>query len=150
MDAAAELLRQQADAGALDRQACALVLEAAGLPRPQLGFPAGLTEREVDVLRLAARGLSNKEIGAQLAISGRTIDNDTNRLASGDLPGSKVVAALYDRLGRGDVPGLLENLDEGIEWVVPAGARERVRLATAALRDETGSDAGDNGVRDAD
>ncbi|MFE3799714.1 HD domain-containing phosphohydrolase [Nocardia tengchongensis] len=53
---AAAHLSAEAAAGRLDRDACAAVVEAAGLRPPRAEYPCGLTEREVGVLRLAAAG----------------------------------------------------------------------------------------------
>lgn len=84
--AAADLLVQQAETGGLDREACAAVIEAAGLPKPRRVLPSGLTEREVEVLCLAARGLSNRQIGERLSISNRTVGHH--------------LAHIYDKTGR--------------------------------------------------
>jgi HD-GYP domain-containing protein (c-di-GMP phosphodiesterase class II) len=79
-------LTREADAGALDRTACDLVLRAAGRRPPRPSRPAGLTAREVDVLRLAARGLTNQQIGAELRISSRTVGHHLGHI--------------YDKTGR--------------------------------------------------
>jgi DNA-binding NarL/FixJ family response regulator len=83
---AARLMRAEADGGRLDREACAAVLDAAGLPRARPSWPNDLTDREVDVLRLAARGLSNREIAHELVISERTVGHH--------------LAHIYDKTGR--------------------------------------------------
>lgn len=83
---AAAQLSAEAAAGRLDRDACAAVVEAAGLRPPRTEYPCGLTEREVDVLRLAARGLSNRQIAAELVLSERTVGHH--------------LAHIYDKIGR--------------------------------------------------
>ena len=72
-------------AGRLDGEACAAVVEGAGLPRLPRAWPCDLTDREVDVLRLAARGLSNRGIAAELVISERTVGHH--------------LAHVYDKIG---------------------------------------------------
>ncbi|MEV5833934.1 HD domain-containing phosphohydrolase [Nocardia sp. NPDC052112] len=83
---AAAQLTAEAAAGTLDRDACAAVIEAAGLRPPRTEWPSGLTDREVDVLRLAARGLSNRQIAADLVVSERTVGHH--------------LAHIYDKIGR--------------------------------------------------
>ncbi|MEI7033373.1 HD domain-containing phosphohydrolase [Streptomyces pratensis] len=85
-DEAAGHLTREADSGALDRDACDLVLRAAGGRPSRSRRPAGLTAREVDVLRLAARGLTNQQIGIELCISSRTVGHHLGHI--------------YDKTGR--------------------------------------------------
>ena len=77
--AAARHLDDETNAGRLDRDAVAAVLEAAGHQRrpTHSTWPAGLTDREVDVLRLLARGQTRKQIANQLYISESTVHTHT-------------------------------------------------------------------------
>jgi HD-GYP domain-containing protein (c-di-GMP phosphodiesterase class II) len=71
---AAETIGEEARSGRLDSEMVSAVLEAAGLPAPQVERPAGLTEREAEVIRLVARGLQTKQIARALDISIKTAD----------------------------------------------------------------------------
>ena len=86
LDAARAVLSDEAGAGRLDREACAAVLDGAGLPALPRAWPCDLTDREVDVLRLAARGMSNRAIADRLVISERTVGHH--------------LAHVYDKTGR--------------------------------------------------
>jgi HD-GYP domain-containing protein (c-di-GMP phosphodiesterase class II) len=79
---AGDELRQEVEAGRLDRRAVASVLEAAGQPPPriQTRWPADLTDREVDVLRLLARGNQNRAIAKTLFISEETVHNHVRHI----------------------------------------------------------------------
>ena len=58
---AAEMLAEQANAGQLDADAVAAVVESAG-QAPPLERPAGLSEREAEVVGMLARGLQTKQV----------------------------------------------------------------------------------------
>ena len=75
-------LHHEVEAGRLDRQAVAWVLEASGHPPARQGreWPAGLTDREVDVLRLLARGNQNRSIAKALFISEETVHNHVRHI----------------------------------------------------------------------
>lgn len=74
---AAAQLRDEVKRGALDGDAVAAVLQAAGQGKrgKKVAFVAGLTGREVDVLRHLARGTTTREIGEALGLSPKTVDN---------------------------------------------------------------------------
>lgn len=72
---AAEVLRQEVDAGRLDGASAVAVLAAAGQPVRRVGGPAGPTEREAQVLVLLARGFQTKQVARALGISGKTADH---------------------------------------------------------------------------
>jgi HD-GYP domain-containing protein (c-di-GMP phosphodiesterase class II) len=95
-EAAAEL-RNEMNAGRLDREAVSAVLEAAGHGRPRTtaARPAGLTEREVEVLRLVARGQSNKQIAHALDISARTAQHHVIHIYAKIGVSSRAAAALF-------------------------------------------------------
>ncbi len=83
---AARQLGVEVAAGRLHPDACAAVIEAAGLTPARDSAPCGLTDREIEVLRLAARGLSNRQIAEELVISERTVGHH--------------LAHMYDKIGR--------------------------------------------------
>jgi DNA-binding CsgD family transcriptional regulator len=74
IEAAAELLGREAEAGRLDPDSVSAVVSAAGLPGPRTSHPAGLTDREAQVLGLVARGLQTKQVARLLGISVKTAD----------------------------------------------------------------------------
>jgi HD-GYP domain-containing protein (c-di-GMP phosphodiesterase class II) len=112
LPAAAAEMSAEARAGALDTDAVAAVIEAAGLPRPRPARPHDLTEREVDVLRLAARGLTNQQIATELTLSARTVGNH--------------LAHVYDKIGRRTRAGAaVYAIEAGLLPAEPEGTRAR-------------------------
>jgi HD-GYP domain-containing protein (c-di-GMP phosphodiesterase class II) len=71
---AAQVLAEEGNAGRLDPDAVAAVLEAAGQRAPRLERPAGLTDREVEVVAMIAGGLQTKQVARALGISVKTAD----------------------------------------------------------------------------
>ena len=71
---AAQTLAEEADAGRLDADAVAAVVEAAGHSPPRVERPAGLTEREAQVVVMLARGFQTKAVARALGISAKTAD----------------------------------------------------------------------------
>jgi HD-GYP domain-containing protein (c-di-GMP phosphodiesterase class II) len=94
--AAAEL-QNQAQAGALDREAVRAVCEAAGhrVKKRATVWPAGLSEREVEVLRHLARGKSEKEIAKALFISPGTVHTHVAHIYEKIGVSTRAAAALF-------------------------------------------------------
>jgi HD-GYP domain-containing protein (c-di-GMP phosphodiesterase class II) len=95
--AAAELM-SEVQAGRLDADAVAAVVEAAGEPAParsRRAAPAGLSEREVEVLRLVAEGCSNPQIAKRLHISRRTAEHHVQHVYTKIGVSSRAAAALF-------------------------------------------------------
>lgn len=94
---ASERIREEVDAGRLDGDAAAAVVEAAGRPRPRstVPRPAGLSEREVEVLRAVAKGLSNREIGESFGISPRTAEHHVEHVYDKIGVSSRAAAAVF-------------------------------------------------------
>lgn len=94
---AADEVKRQVRVGALDGEAVAAVLNAAGhrvaLIRRQM--TADLTSREIDVLRLVGRGLSAKQIARELGISPKTADNHTQNIYAKIGVSTRPAAALF-------------------------------------------------------
>ncbi len=94
---AADQLRQQTEAGRLDRQAVNAVLDSVGQKRPRerAAWPAGLSEREVEVLRLVAKAKPDKEIAKALFISRNTVHHHVKQIYEKCEISSRAGAALF-------------------------------------------------------
>jgi HD-GYP domain-containing protein (c-di-GMP phosphodiesterase class II) len=94
---AAEAVLAEVSAGRIPRQAARHVLDSAGHQRVTglAALPDGLTAREAEVLRRLAQGLSTKEIAQALAVSPKTVDNQTQSIFRKIGAKSRTTAALY-------------------------------------------------------
>ena len=94
---AAEAVLAEVSTGRIPRQAARHVLDSAGHQRVTglSALPDGLTAREAEVLRRLARGLSTKEIAQALAVSPKTVDNQTQSIFRKIGAKSRTTAALY-------------------------------------------------------
>jgi HD-GYP domain-containing protein (c-di-GMP phosphodiesterase class II) len=92
---AAKLLMEEAQAGRLDVDAVAAVVEAAGHPKPRLDRPAGLTDREVQVVGFLARGSQTKQIARALGISAKTADRHVQNAYEKIGVSTRAAAALF-------------------------------------------------------
>jgi len=90
-------LRQEVDAGRLDRDAVRAVLEAAGqtVPATRRSWPSGLTDREVEVLRLISRGASKRVVANELVISQKTAGRHIENIYAKISVSSRASAALF-------------------------------------------------------
>jgi putative nucleotidyltransferase with HDIG domain len=95
VEQAAENLTQEANAGRLDPDAVAGVLEALGQPVPQIARPAGLTDREAQVLGLLAHGLLTKQVARALGVSTKTADNHIQNIYGKIGVSTRAAAALF-------------------------------------------------------
>ncbi|MEA3092754.1 MAG: hypothetical protein QOJ04_4096 [Caballeronia sp.] len=96
-DAAANHLRREVRAGAIDADAAAAVLDVAGHKHTGLHrqLSADLTSREIEVLRRIAEGRSGKEIARALGISPKTADNHTQSIYSKIRVSTRAAATLF-------------------------------------------------------
>jgi HD-GYP domain-containing protein (c-di-GMP phosphodiesterase class II) len=94
---AAEAVLAEVSAGRIPREAARHVLDSAGHQRAAslATLPDGLTVREAEVLRQLARGLSTKEIAQALAVSPKTVDNQTQSIYRKIGAKSRTAAAIY-------------------------------------------------------
>jgi HD-GYP domain-containing protein (c-di-GMP phosphodiesterase class II) len=92
---ASRALLAEANAGRLDPDAVAAVLEAAGQPAPRVERPAGLTGREAEVIGLLARGLQTKQVARELGISAKTADRHIQNAYGKIGVSTRAAAALF-------------------------------------------------------
>lgn len=107
VEAAADVLRREVQAGRLDVDAANAILEDAGAPLVRLRrtWPCGLSDREVEVLQLLARGCSNKQIAARPIISPKTaghhVQHIYDKLGVSTRAAATLFAMQHDLLDRG-------------------------------------------------
>ena len=96
-DEAANELRTEAQAGRLDADVVAAVLDGVGQrpPRQARSHAAGLSDREVQVLRLLAEGCSNPQIAARLHVARRTAEHHVQHIYTKIGVSSRAAAALF-------------------------------------------------------
>jgi HD-GYP domain-containing protein (c-di-GMP phosphodiesterase class II) len=92
---AAQALAAEANAGRLDPDAVAAVVESAGQQVPRLDRPNGLTDRESQVLALLARGRQTKQVAKALGISAKTADRHIQNLYPKIGVSSRAAATLF-------------------------------------------------------
>jgi HD-GYP domain-containing protein (c-di-GMP phosphodiesterase class II) len=96
-DQATNELKAEVDAGRLDPEAVAAVIEASGGERVRLrpSRPGSLSEREIEVLRLMVHGLTNKQIAARLYLSPKTVGHHVEHIYNKIGVTSRAAAALF-------------------------------------------------------
>ncbi len=92
---AARALGDAANAGRIDPDAVAAVLEAAGAAVPRMTRPAGLTDREAQVISMVAKGLQTKQVGHRLGISAKTADRHLQNAYAKIGVSTRAAAALF-------------------------------------------------------
>jgi DNA-binding NarL/FixJ family response regulator len=92
---AAQALAAEANAGRLDPDAVAAVIESAGQRVPRLDRPSGLTDREGQVLALLARGLLTKQVAKALGISVKTADRHIQNIYAKIGASSRAAATMF-------------------------------------------------------
>jgi HD-GYP domain-containing protein (c-di-GMP phosphodiesterase class II) len=92
---AADQLTRSADAGRLPAESVSAVLAAAGMRRPPVRRPAGLSDREWEVLSLLATGLATKQIARYLGISAKTCDHHIQSVYAKAGVSSRAAATLF-------------------------------------------------------
>lgn len=93
----AELLREEAADGRLDKRAVECVIAGAGgeSASPRSFNPDGLTDRETEVLKLLCRGLSNRQVGDELFISVKTVGRHVENIYAKIGVSTRAGAAVY-------------------------------------------------------
>jgi DNA-binding NarL/FixJ family response regulator len=96
-DEATNELKAEVDAGRLDPESVAAVIEASGGERVRLrpARPGSLSEREIEVLRLMVHGLTNKQIAARLYLSPKTVGHHVEHIYNKIGVSSRAAAALF-------------------------------------------------------
>ncbi len=95
LDAATDLIREEASKGRLDQRATECVIAAAGGEATPWTNPDGLTDREVEVLKLISRGLTNRETANELYISPKTVGRHVENIYTKIGVSTRAGAAVY-------------------------------------------------------
>lgn len=105
---AAAKLAAEARQGFLDADAVAAVVEGAGLDRPRLDHPDGLSPRERTVVGLLARGLQTKQIARVLGVSPKTADTHIQhayrKIGVSTRAGAALYASQHGLVASGELP----------------------------------------------
>lgn len=105
---AARTLTEEAQAGRLDREAVASVIEASGQRAERIRGPLGLTEREMEVVGFLARGFQTKQIARALGISAKTADrhiqNAYGKMGISTRAGAALFAVEHGLIAWGELP----------------------------------------------